>query len=197
MPVPGAVSLAHHGVLFLDELAEFSRGNLDTLRQPLEDGSVTIARKGAVVRFPSSFQLIAATNPCPCGYLGDRRRPCECRPAAVTRYRRRVSGPLLDRIDLMVNVPRVEASDLESSQWETSAQIRSRVTLARELAATTTTAIEPAAGRMILAALDKGLVTARGVSRLRRVAGTIANLAEEERVGEGHVAEAMSMRVSW
>src|SRR5690606_14463461 len=102
IPVPGEVSLAHHGVLFLDELAEFPRNHLDTLRQPLEDGFITIARKGVSVRFPSRFHLVAAANPCPCGYAGDRRKRCVCPPSEVARYRQWASGVLVDRTDLVI-----------------------------------------------------------------------------------------------
>lgn len=197
VPVPGEASLAHHGVLFLDELAEFPRGNLDTLRQPMEDGFVTVARKGMTIRFPSSFHLVAATNPCPCGFLGDRRKPCECRPAAADRYRRRLSGPLLDRIDLVVKVGRVTAGELDDGPAEPTADIRRRVEEAMGLRSGRPDDIEKSAHRMIVSALGSGLITARGAARIRRVARTIADLAGSAVVGEDHVFESMSLRGEW
>ena len=194
--VPGEVSLAHRGTLFLDEMAEFPRANLDTLRQPLEDGKVTVARRGATATFPSSFQLVAATNPCPCGYLGDHRRPCECRPAAVARYRQRVSGPLLDRFDLVVKVDRLTAQALHEPV-ESTDEVRRRVgaastSLTSEPRSTTTRAQD-----MLTATLKNGFLTARGVDRVRRVAHTIAALVGAEAVDEDHVAEAMALRATW
>ena len=197
IPVPGEVSLAHRGVLFLDELAEFPGGNLDTLRQPLEDGFVTVARKGMTLRFPSGFHLVAATNPCPCGYQGDSRKPCECRPSQVARYRQRLSGPLLDRIDLVVKVGRVETMTLDAINGEPSARVRARVVEALGFGSQVEGVVDPQASRMIVAALEAGLVTARGATRLRGLAGTIANLAVSERITEEHVAEAMALRVEW
>ena len=144
IPRPGEVSLAHHGVLFMDELAEFSRAACESLRQPLEEGEVTVVRASASVRFPASFQLVAAANPCPCGYLGDAERPCRCGPDEVRRYERRLSGPLLDRVDLYVRVERVAAADLESSTpGEPSAAVRTRVATARQLAAARQVAVAP------------------------------------------------------
>lgn len=195
IPVPGEVSLAHRGVLFLDELAEFPRAHLDTLRQPLEDGFVTVARKGKTMRFPSVFHLVAASNPCPCGFQGDDRRPCECRGSQIARYRQRVSGPLLDRIDLMVRVGRVETIDLEDAVAESSEVVRQRVLRGSMFAANGP--MEGSAKRMIVGALEAGRLTARGAVRLRRLARTIANLAQSEIVTEVHVAEAMALRVEW
>jgi len=194
--VPGEVSLAHRGTLFLDEMAEFPRGNLDTLRQPLEDGKVTVARKGATATFPSSFHLIAATNPCPCGYLGDHRKPCECRPAAVARYRQRVSGPLLDRFDLVVKVDRLTARALDEPV-ESTEEIRRRVIAASEVLAQGQGHITERARGLLKAALKNGYLTARGVDKIRRVAGTISALAATETVDEDHIAEAMALRASW
>lgn len=195
VPVPGEVSLAHHGVLFLDELAEFPRSHLDTLRQPLEDGFVTIARKGKSMRFSSRFHLVAATNPCPCGYFGDDRKQCECSPGQVNGYRQRVSGPLLDRIDLMVKVGRVETLSLDSNPGEPSVQVRARVRAAREFSGVGP--ISDQAKRMIVGSLEAGRITARGASRLRRVSRTIANLAGSDGVDQDHVAEAMALRLEW
>ena len=197
VPVPGEVSLAHRGVLFMDELAEFPRNHLDTLRQPLEDGFITIARKGVSVRFPSRFHLVAAANPCPCGYAGDRRKPCVCRPSEVARYRQRVSGPLVDRIDLVVKVGRVETLSLELSVEESSAVVRKRVEEAIRFGSGIDGGLSPAAERMIVSALEQGLITARGATRTARLARTIANLAACEEVDEDHVAEAMAFRSPW
>ena len=194
--VPGEVSLAHRGTLFLDEMAEFPRANLDTLRQPLEDGHVTVARRGITASFPASFHLVAATNPCPCGYLNDRRRPCLCRPAEVTRYRQRLSGPLLDRFDLVVKVDRLEAGVLET-KTETSQSVRQRVAEARAVLDTTSPEVTPVSQGLLAAALGDGLLTARGVARVKRVAGTVAALSGETRVDELHVAEAMALRGEW
>lgn len=197
VPVPGEASLAHHGVLFLDELAEFPRGNLDTLRQPMEDGVVTIARKAMTVRFPSAFQMLGATNPCPCGFHGDRRKPCQCKPSTVDRYRRRLSGPLIDRVDLVVEVGRVGASELTQSDVESSEAIRGRVMAARSFADTRPDEIEEKALDQIASALEGALVTARGAARLRRVARTIADLAASATVRTQHVSEAMALRNEW
>src|ERR1041385_7213219 len=133
IPTPGEVSLAHHGVLFLDELPEFKRSTLEVMRQPLEDGKVTVSRAAGSVTFPSEFMLVAAMNPCPCGYFGDLKRECRCGPSQVHRYRQRISGPLLDRIDLHIEVPAVEYRDISSTRTEEpSAAIRERVQRARE-----------------------------------------------------------------
>jgi magnesium chelatase family protein len=195
--VPGEVSLAHRGVLFVDEMAEFPRANLDTLRQPLEDGTVTVARRGVTVTFPSSFHLAAATNPCPCGYLGDRRKPCECRPAVVARYRQRVSGPLLDRFDLVVKVDRLEASHTDDPEPDSSTEVRRRVTGAHKRLADGHSEVMPQAEQLLVTALRNSLLTARGVDRVRRVAMTICALADDDRVSEEHVAEAMGLRIDW
>lgn len=197
IPVPGEVSLAHQGVLFLDELAEFPRNHLDTLRQPLEDGFVTIARKGVSMRFPSRFHLVAATNPCPCGYAGDRRKPCQCRPGEVARYRQRVSGPLLDRIDLVVKVGRVETLTLGATTEETSDVVRKRVEEAIRFGGSIEGGFLPDAERTIVSAVEQGLVTARGAARTARLARTIANLEAKDLVGEEEVAEAMAFRSAW
>lgn len=195
--VPGEVSLAHRGVLFVDEMAEFPRANLDTLRQPLEDGVVTVARRGVTASFPSMFHLVAATNPCPCGYRGDRRKPCECRPAVVARYRQRVSGPLLDRFDLVVNVDRLEADDATGPEPDSSAEVRRRVAGAHKRLADGTPELDEGASALLVGALKNSLLTARGVDRVRRVATTICALADGDRVEEEHVAEAMGLRVDW
>ena len=194
--VPGEVSLAHRGVLFLDELAEFPRSNLDTLRQPLEDGEVVVARRGAVRRFPACFQLIAATNPCPCGYYGDDRRPCECRPAAATRYRMRASGPLLDRFDLIVGVGRVSPHD-DDSAIEGSDVVRSRVLRARELLSEAPPQLSRDGRDLLRRGLEVGVLTARGRERVAAVALSIAALDQADTVGPDHVAEATTLRAEW
>ena len=162
----------------------------------MEDGAVTIARRGMSVEFPSSFHLVAATNPCPCGFAGDDRKPCQCRPGMVSRYRQRVSGPLLDRIDLVVKVGRVESVEMRSDA-ETSAIVRKRVAVAVDFRSSRPDLISEAASRLILRALDSGVITARGVERTKRVARTIADLALAEEVSEDHVAEAMVLRGDW
>ena len=191
--VPGEVSLAHRGVLFLDELAEFPRGHLDTLRQPLESGVVSVSRQGVSTTFPALFQLVAATNPCPCGFYGDDRRPCDCRPGARERYQARISGPLLDRFDLIVHVARVELGD-DCSSPEPTAVVRSRVERARPLldeSAPTTRS------ELIADAVAGGRLTLRGAARVERVAKTIAALDDEADVGEPHLAEALALRGNW
>jgi len=207
-PVPGEVSLAHRGVLFLDELAEFPRGHLDTLRQPLEEGVVSVARRGMSVDFPATFQLLAATNPCPCGFHGDGRRPCDCRPALRWRYRSRISGPLLDRFDLIVRVGRVEAGEYAGRPGEPSAEVAIRVEEARaaqivrgqvnrRLAPGTDLLESATAKGMVAAGVGAALLTARGADRVRRVARTIADLAGVDQVEEEHMAEAIGLRGEW
>jgi len=196
--VPGEASLAHRGVLFLDELAEFPRGHLDTLRQPLESGSVTVARRGSSVDFPADFQLIAATNPCPCGYHGDRRRPCECRPTARARYRSRLSGPLLDRFDLIVHTTRVDLEDIDDRVSEPSAAVSDRVRGARSRRASRTHADEhDFSDPLIRGALEAGRLTLRGALKVGRVGRTIADLDDSEGVQEQHMAEAIGLRGDW
>ena len=207
IPVPGEVSLAHRGVLFLDELAEFPRGHLDTLRQPLEEGEVTVARSGASMDFSARFQLVGATNPCPCGFRGDLRRPCECRPASATRYRARVSGPLMDRFDLVVAVGRVDLADYEGPPPESSETIRARVIGARAAQEERGflngspppggLGIDRDALGLVRSAVESGRLTARGADRVQRTARTIADLDRSERVDEGHLAEALGLRSEW
>jgi magnesium chelatase family protein len=207
-PVPGEASLAHRGVLFLDELAEFPRGHLDTLRQPLEEGVVSVARRGMSIDFAASFQLLAATNPCPCGFYGDRRRPCNCRPAIRGRYRARISGPLLDRFDLIVHVGRVEAGEYSGPEGEATAQVSPRVERAREaqlkrgqvnryLVPTRDSQESEAAQRLVATAVGSAVLTARGADRVRRVARTIADLEDSAQVEEQHMAEAIGLRGEW
>jgi magnesium chelatase family protein len=209
-PRPGEISLAHNGVLFLDELPEFDRQVLEVLREPLESGQVSISRAARQARFPARFQLVAAMNPCPCGHLGDPAGSCRCAPERIETYRARISGPLLDRIDLHVDVPRVSAEAIASRRpAEASAAVASRVAAARErqLArqrgsnARLEAIDDPgafAANADALDLLDRAMRTfalsARAYHRVLRVARTIADLADSDPVTAGHVAEAVSLR---
>jgi len=207
VPVPGELTLADRGVLFLDELAEFPPHLLDSLRQPIEEGVVHVARKGISVAFPARVQLVAATNPCPCGYLGDERRPCRCSPGAVERYRRRLSGPLIDRFDLRVSVPRVSADQLVGPPGEGSAAVRLRVLGARraqsERSRLNCRLDRPALDAMswstkAQAELRRGIdvlgLTGRGWDRVRRVARTIADLDGRAPIEVRDVAKALDLR---
>ena len=206
---PGEISCAHGGVLFLDELGEFAPAALDAMRQPLEDGAVTISRAHASMRYPAQFCLVAAMNPCPCGLLGSVE-PCRCSEASRQRYMRRLSGPLLDRIDLRVHMQRPSANDLMSPErGEPSAGVRERVLAARAKARARGTASNseiPAsqldelvplteAGRaMLKGALADGRLSARGLARVRMVARTVADLADEDEVSESSIASALALR---
>jgi magnesium chelatase family protein len=211
---PGEISLAHHGVLFLDELPEFHRDALEGLRQPLEDGTVVVARGEGSVRFPARFMLVAATNPCPCGYEGDPRRRCLCPPHRVDAYRRRLSGPLLDRIDIRITVPRLTKRELlDDAPNEPSAAIRRRVEAARVRqrerlagsgAACNAALAGPSARRLaaldvdaravLSRAVDALSLTGRGFDRALKVARTIADLAGADRISGEHLAEALGYR---
>jgi magnesium chelatase family protein len=204
--VPGELSLAHHGVLFLDELGEYPSHLLDSLRQPIEQGSITIARKGATVTYPASCQVVAATNPCPCGFSGDPVTACRCAEGAIAKYRHRLSGPLLDRFDLLVQVARPER--LDGPRGESSAAVRARVAAARESQRHRGALNRDLVGsllddlgttddaRALLGqALSRGVITGRGYDRARRVARTIADLAGAGDVDRDHVAEAMALRM--
>ncbi|THF84891.1 ATP-binding protein [Deinococcus sp. KSM4-11] len=210
VPRPGEVSLAHRGVLFMDEFPEFSRKALETLRQPLEDGTVTISRARATVQYPARFQLIAAMNPCPCGHQGDPEKACTCTPAERLRYAARISGPLLDRIDVVVRVPRLTVEELtRAPESEGSASVRERITLARDgmlrrqqvrnadLAGQALRRHAPlAAGpeAFIRAAARQLGLTGRGFDRVVRVARTVADLSGSADIHETHLAEAVSYR---
>lgn len=213
-PKPGEVSLAHRGVLFLDEFPEFSRAVLENLRQPLEDGCVTVSRASGSLRFPAKFMLIAAQNPCPCGYSTDPDAVCTCAPSQILKYRKRISGPLLDRIDLHVEVPKIKTPDLFTEHAsETSAVVRARVEAARarqaaRLAGTGafTNAemgqrlmkkfcrLDEGPTALLRTAAEKMKLSARAVSRTIKVARTIADLAGEAEIAAPHVAEALQFR---
>ena len=214
VPRPGEVSLAHNGVLFLDELPEFSRDSLEVLRQPLEDGQITVSRAAGSATYPSRFQLVAAMNPCKCGYYGHPTRPCTCSPSAVRQYRSRVSGPLLDRIDMHIEVPSVEYEAMRRKEKpETSAQVRARVNAARELqkqrfSGTNITCnaqmtpamvgefctLDAAGEKLLKGAFERLGLTARSHDRLLRVARTIADLDGSEKIEAHHLAEAIQYR---
>jgi magnesium chelatase family protein len=209
-PRPGEISLAHHGVLFLDELPEFERKVLEMLREPLESGRVAISRAARQAEFPARFQLIAAMNPCPCGYLGHFSGKCRCTPDQVARYRGRISGPLLDRIDIHLEVPAVPQEDLlRQTAGEASRAVRERVEQARaemmtrqgkENARLTTREIDSycapdgKGATLLKQAISRLGLSARGYHRILRIARTIADLAGVERVSDAHVAEAIQYR---
>ncbi|HWH95175.1 MAG TPA: YifB family Mg chelatase-like AAA ATPase [Baekduia sp.] len=211
IPTPGEATLAHHGVLFLDELAEFSRSALEALRQPLEDGRVAIVRGQRRAVFPARFMLVASTNPCPCGYAGSPR--CRCGEADIARYRRRLSGPLLDRMDLLVDVQRPTPGDFTAGPVSSSAEVRETVRGARErqaarLAGTGVScnahldaalvrrhvALDAQGAAILRRAYDRGTLSPRGHDRVLRVACTIADLSDQATVGAEHLLEALGLR---
>jgi magnesium chelatase family protein len=213
IPRPGEISLAHHGVLFLDEMPEFDRRVLEVLRQPLEEGRVTIARAARTVSFPARFMLVAAMNPCPCGYRSDPKHECRCSAQEVSRYRMRISGPLLDRIDLAVDVPAVPMTTLtRPAEAETSTIVRGRVIRARErqrarfdswrlnseidgTGVARHCRVGPAAARLLETAADRMGLSARGYDRVLRVGRTIADLASADEIGADHIGEALQFRM--
>ena len=213
-PRPGEVSLAHRGILFLDEFPEFKKNVLEMLRQPLEDGQVSISRAALSLTYPANFMLVAAMNPCKCGFLNDSSNLCSCTPHEIRRYRQKLSGPLLDRIDLHIDVPRVAHKDLaDLREGESSAVIRSRVEKARAiqrkrlapygLHANSAMAtrhirkfcpVDDAGQKLLEMVVDKLGMSARSYSRILKVARTIADLAGEENIQQGHLAEAIQYR---
>ncbi len=214
-PHPGEISLAHRGVLFLDELAEFGPRVLEVLRQPMEDKTVTISRAQGSLTFPANFQLVAASNPCPCGYYGDPVKPCTCSSSTVTKYQKRVSGPLLDRIDIHLQVPRVEYEKLSDNRvGEPSDRIRARVEAARDRQRVRFASLEGVASNadmrpaevrkfceldsacsaLMKTAMTQLQLSARAYHRVLKLARTIADLAGSEKIAANHLAEALQYR---
>ncbi len=213
-PMPGEISLAHRGVLFMDEFPEFPRNVLEALRQPMEDGVVTISRAAGTIEYPAKFLLVAAANPCPCGYLGSTKKPCTCLPGQIMRYKKRLSGPLLDRIDLHIQVRAVDIDKLADDQpAESSAAIRKRVQNARtkqlqrfkktkfkangemdSRAVKHFCALSPEGQRLLRQAVENLSLTARSYYRTIKVARTIADLEEAESISPSHLAEALQYR---
>lgn len=214
MPRPGEISLSHRGVLFLDELPEFGHISLEALRQPLEDRVVTISRAQGTVTYPASFMLVAAMNPCPCGFRGDTLKECRCSFSEVARYTKRISGPLLDRIDIFVEVPRIEYEKLaDDTVGESSERVRARVEAARQVqrerfdsrgVACNADAsalevrdfchVEPSAQSLLRTAMKQLSLSARGFHRILKVARTIADLDGSGTIKTQHLAEAIQYR---
>lgn len=214
IPGPGEISLAHHGVLFLDELPEFKRSALEVLRQPLEDGEVTISRSAGKVTLPCAFMLVSAMNPCPCGYLGDPKHECRCSPAQVQKYRSRISGPLLDRIDIHIDAPALSLTELRTENpGEASGAVRARTERARahqqiRFAGTRVVAnarmthaqirrhctIDAKLGDMLQHAMEQLSLSARAYDRILKVARTIADLADKPDIEHNHLFEAIQYR---
>jgi len=214
IPRPGEATLSHNGVLFLDELPEFPRAVLEVLRQPLEDGEVTISRVHASLSFPAKLMLIAALNPCPCGFSSDPSRECSCTASDIRRYQKRISGPLLDRIDITIHVPRLEYSDLvKTAPQESSSDIRQRVEAARLIQQQRLKQfglyanaqmqhkqikklcrLAPDAVSLLKQAFTKLNLSARGFDRVIKVAQTVADLSGSTQIEAGHIAEAIQYR---
>ncbi len=214
IPRPGEVSLAHNGVLFLDELPEFKKHVLEVLRQPLEDMRVTISRAASTITYPSSFMMIAAMNPCPCGYHTDPKHECHCTLQQISKYRSKISGPLLDRIDIHVEVPSVPYKDLTGKvSPEPSESIQKRVSAARRIQSQrfaktniysnaqmssrhirTCCNIDNASENLLEAAIDKLGLSARGYNRILKISRTIADLEREPNIREHHISEAIQYR---
>ena len=214
IPKPGEISLAHHGVLFLDEFPEFKKNALESLRQPLENGVITISRSSSAATFPARFMLLGAMNPCPCGYYGDTQRSCRCSMTQIRQYQAKISGPLLDRIDIHIEIPSLRYRDLKSQiETETSQQIRERVKRARFIQAERLKEVYPsvnaqmstmdikkfcvidnASHKLLEMAVDKLGMSARTFTRILKVARTIADLEEEKNIQSRHIAEAVQYR---
>jgi len=215
IPKPGEVSLAHHGVLFLDELPEFKKNVLEVMRQPLEDGIVTIARAALSLTYPAQFMLVAAMNPCPCGYATDRNNDCVCTPQMIQRYMSRISGPLMDRIDIHIDVPAVPFQELvDKDEGEPSKLIQKRVQSAREVQLSRFSDsqnlfanaqmesqdlknhcnLDSESNDLIKTAMDKLGLSARAYDRILKVARTIADLEDESHINSGHISEAIQYR---
>ena len=214
IPRPGEISLAHNGVLFLDELSEFSRATLETLRQPLEENKITIARVQSTLTYPCSVMLIAATNPCPCGYFGHPTKPCTCSAAAISRYLSKISGPMLDRMDLHIDVPPVDFENLSSKTVpESSSEIRKRVNKARKIQVDRYKSLSiksnanlpshlikevcnttDRADAVLKKAFEKMQLSARGYDKILKIARTIADLDDCADVDAKHIAEAVQYR---
>jgi magnesium chelatase family protein len=210
LPRPGEISLAHHGVLFLDELPEFDRDVLEALREPLESGRVSIARAARQAQFPARFQLVAAMNPCPCGHCGDRSGRCRCTPERIARYRGRISGPLADRIDIKLEVPPPRESELVAPvAGESSASIRTRVEQARRVQLERQSkpnallgtreidrhcATDRDGDQLLRHALARLMLSARAYHRVLRVARSIADLGGKSTITAEHIAEAIQYR---
>jgi len=213
-PRPGEISLAHHGVLFLDEFPEFGHVALESLRQPMEDRTVTVSRAHGSVTFPANFMVVAAMNPCPCGYYGDPFKECKCSSGEISRYHKRISGPLLDRIDIFVDVPHIEYEKLtEDKAGESSDKVRARVKAAHEIQlkrfqgtklkfnADMTPkevkqfcALEPAAQSLLRAAMKQFHLTGRAFHRILKLSRTIADLDHSDIIKAHHMAEALQYR---
>lgn len=213
-PRPGEISLAHHGVLFLDEVLEFRRNVLEALREPLETGRITVSRVNATITYPARFTLVLACNPCPCGYFGDTKRPCTCSPQQIAKYRSKLSGPLLDRVDLQVEIPRLEVQEILSErQEESSKEVRKRVEMAREFQKKRFQGegillngemkprhikrfciLSQEAKRFLETTLQRLFLSTRAYHRVLKVARTIADLEGKECIEVHHVAEAIQYR---
>jgi len=216
-PKPGEISLAHRGVLFLDEIAEFPKTVLEALRQPLEDGKITVSRAQGTVTFPAKFILVAAMNPCPCGYYGDPEKECKCSPGEILKYQKKLSGPLLDRLDIQIELPRVKYEELKTlKKSETSEEIRKRLNKARliqeerfkkigrpiftnsEMTSSETERIcqlDEAAESLLKKAIEEWYLSARAYYKILKAARTIADLEEKESIGQNHLAEALRYRL--
>jgi magnesium chelatase family protein len=215
IPKPGEVSLSHNGVLFLDELPEFKKNVLEVMRQPLEDGEVTISRAKSTLSYPATFMLVAAMNPCPCGYATDPNNSCTCTTSQIQRYISKISGPLLDRIDIHIEVPAVDFSELSSKKpGEKSCNIRSRIEKAREIQQKrfinekgiyanahmdnrlikNNCKISDSGERLLKTALEKLGLSARAYNKILKVSRTIADLSGQEKIGNQHLSEAIQYR---